>query len=149
MKRVADLGSSALMQHALAEFMERGYLRAHMTRIIPEYRARRDALEEALSKSLPTEVHWQRPSHGVVSWLRLPPGLDPEAAYEEALRRGVVVSPSTMWSPDPGGQPGLRLVFCAEPKERLVTGAKRLGEALRAVLARDRTQRDEPVRELV
>lgn len=136
MKRVVDLSSSAILQHALAEFIERGYLRAHMTRTTREYRARRDALVGALRKSIPDEVVWHVPTHGIVLWLALPTGLDPDLVYEEALRQGVLVSPSTMWSVDPHTPPALRLAFCAEPERRLVEGARRLGKAVKTLLGR-------------
>src|SRR6185436_340768 len=48
LKYAVDLGNSELMQHALAEFLERGYLTGHLARTLPEYRRRRDALEETL-----------------------------------------------------------------------------------------------------
>jgi GntR family transcriptional regulator/MocR family aminotransferase len=142
MKRVVDLGASAILQHALADFMERGLLRAHMRRILPEYRARRDALDEALRKSMPRVgeeggVSWKRPSHGVVLWLRLPPTVDPDAVYEEALRAGVLVSPSPMWTVGANGgdaERGLRLAFCAEPAERVALGARRLAKAVRTLM---------------
>jgi 2-aminoadipate transaminase len=151
MKRAMDLGTSSVLQHALAEFMERGYLRAHMNRILPEYRARRDALEAALRKHLPAEVRWNRPRHGVVLWLPLPRAIDPEAIYEEALRQGVQVSPSPLWSVEARAEWGLRLTFCAEPSERLVEGARRLGKAFKAVAARAPRQGDRttPAVELV
>jgi DNA-binding transcriptional MocR family regulator len=48
LKHAIDLGTSLLTQHALAEFLERGYLKAHLARVLPEYRkpARR-ALDSA------------------------------------------------------------------------------------------------------
>jgi 2-aminoadipate transaminase len=119
LKRVMDLGTSAVLQYALADFMERGYLRAHTKKALPEYRARLDALEGALRKTLPPDVRWNRPSHGVVLWLRLPESLDPDAVYAEALRCGVLVSPSPMWSVEMKPENGLRLTFCAEPEDRL------------------------------
>jgi GntR family transcriptional regulator/MocR family aminotransferase len=134
-KRVMDLGTSAVLQHALADFLERGYLRAHTTRILAEYRARRDALEGALHKHMPREVRWDRPTHGVVLWLRLPATIEPERLYEEALRQGVLVSPSSLWSVEPGTERGIRIAFCAEPRERIVLGVQRLGKAMRLLLA--------------
>ena len=50
-KQAIDLGTSLLLQHVLAEFLERGYLRAHLGRTLPEYRARRDALEQSLAQA--------------------------------------------------------------------------------------------------
>jgi DNA-binding transcriptional MocR family regulator len=134
MKRAMDLATSTVLQHGLAEFMERGYLKAHMNRTLPEYRARRDALEAGLVEHLPAGMRWTRPSRGVVLWLPLPPALDPEMVFEEALRRGVRISPSTLWSVDAGAERGLRLTFCAEPVERIFEGARRLGQTLKALL---------------
>jgi len=135
LKRVTDLGTSALLQHALAEFMERGYLRAHMNRVLPEYQTRRNVLEAALRKALPPEVRWNTPFHGVVLWLRLPRSVDPERVTEEAFRHGVQVTPSSLYSVEAEAEPALRVTFCAEPPERLAEGARRLGKAFKAVMA--------------
>ncbi|HET6335319.1 MAG TPA: PLP-dependent aminotransferase family protein [Polyangiales bacterium] len=140
MKRVVDLSSSQLLQHALAEFMERGYLRAHGERMRHEYRARRDALDAALRKSLPADCTWHLPTHGIVMWLRLPAGMSVPEVYEEALRRGVLVSPGALWSVGANADPGLRLSFCAESSERLVEGARRLGKAIKQLAGRVRPQ---------
>lgn len=136
MKRAMDLGASAILQDALAEFLERGYLRAHMNRILVEYRSRIDTLHGALRRAMPSQVTWRRPNDGIVLWLSLPEALGPERVYEEALRHGVVVSPSTVWSVGADAERGIRLAFCAEPADRLVEGAKRLGKAVKGLLAR-------------
>ncbi|MEY4580941.1 MAG: hypothetical protein RL701_5644 [Pseudomonadota bacterium] len=154
LKRMVDLGASLPLQHALAEFMERGYLRAHRRRIATEYRQRRDALHGALSKLLPRNVDWELPSHGVVLWLRLPSELDAQQVYEEALRRGVLVSPSSQWSAEARPESALRLTFCAEPPERLEEGARRLAQAIKQLLARRTSEaadaeRPVPVQEVV
>src|SRR5262245_756651 len=53
MKTDQDNGTSALLQHALAEFLARGHLKEHLARLLPAYRERRDALESALRAALP------------------------------------------------------------------------------------------------
>ena len=135
LKRVVDLGASVFLQHAIAEFLERGYLRAHEARTNREYRARRDALDAALRRHLPKGITWDVPRFGVALWLRLPSSLPPERVYEEAYRRGVLVGPSAHWSVGARPEPGVRLTFCAEPSERLVEGAKLLGKACKQLLA--------------
>jgi GntR family transcriptional regulator/MocR family aminotransferase len=129
MKRIMDLGATGLMQYALAEFMARGYLRAHMRRIVPEYRARRDTMAEGLARiaGLPFEV----PSHGVVFWLPLPRDLDPEQVTERAREEGVLVLPSAVWSVGAASSWGIRLTFCAEPRDRIEEGVRRLTRAIR------------------
>lgn len=134
LKQAMDLGTSILLQHALAEFLERGYLRAHVGRIQPEYRARRDALESALRTHGPPGLTWKTPSRGVFLWLPLPAQLEPEVVFEEAHRRGVLVSPATMHAVDPRPPRGVRLTFCHESTARIYEGGKRLGEALRSLV---------------
>jgi DNA-binding transcriptional MocR family regulator len=130
LKHALDLGASGLMQNALAEFLERGYLRAHLARVNPIYRARCDALDGALSAHLPRGYRWRRPEHGLLLWLPLPHGASSDAVAHEARRRGVLVGPSTLFAVGPEEQPGLRLSFSSEPEARLVEGARRLGKAL-------------------
>ncbi len=132
-KRTVELGTSLLLQYVLAEFLERGYLRAHLNKTLPEYRLRRNALEQALMRHLPPGMKWRRPERGLVLWLPLPLGVDSESVFEEALRRGVLVGPSALYEVETRAERGLRLTFCAEPAERLALGARRLGEALRAM----------------
>lgn len=135
LKHAMDLGTSSLLQHALAEFLDRGYLRAHIKKTVPEYRKRRDALEASLKKHLPRGIEWRHPTNGVVLWLRLPESIDPIRLYEEGLRAGVVATPTTLNTADGRPASGVRLTFCAETPERLSEGAKRLGRAAHAVLA--------------
>jgi GntR family transcriptional regulator/MocR family aminotransferase len=141
LKHAMDLGTSSLLQHALAEFLDRGYLRAHIKKTVPEYRKRRDALEGALRKYMPRGIEWRHPTNGVVLWLRFPPSLDPLRLYEEGLRAGVVVSPTTLNTADGRPVSGVRLTFCSEPPDRLIEGAKRLGRALHTMMASSTTER--------
>jgi 2-aminoadipate transaminase len=144
LKQATDLCASPLMQHALAEFLERGYLLAHLTRILPEYRRRRDALERGLSMHLPPALRWRHPQSGVTLWLPLPPLYPPEAVFEEAQRQGVLVRPSMLSGVDPRQHPGVRLVFSSAPPDRLLESARRLGRAL-TIVGERQTSRNRPV----
>jgi DNA-binding transcriptional MocR family regulator len=140
LKHATDLGTSGLMQHALAEFLDRGYLVAHLERIRGEYRARRDAITGALRKHLPAGVEVHPPSRGTTIWLTLPEDVEGDAVFEEAKRRGVLVSPGSLYRVDRShvGRGGVRLVFCYEQIPRLIEGAKRVGAAIEAVASRRR-----------
>ena len=140
LKQAMDLGTSALLQHALAEFLERGYLSPHLAMVCAEYRRRRDALEAALRRHLPRSALWKRPETGVALWIPAPSGLDVTRLYGEAQRQGVVFSPSMLY--EVGGEPrqGLRLTYCAEPVDRLAEGARRLGRAWAVVERHTRTR---------
>lgn len=148
-KRAMDLGTSALLQHVLAEFLERGYLRAHLHHTLPEYRARRDALDRALREHAPSSVKWTVPDRGVVMWLSLPRDVDPAVVFDEGLKRGVIVSPSNVFGVDARPAPGVRLAFCGEPPKRLAEGGKRVGETLRALMKQRSRSADGPAIESV
>lgn len=141
LKHTTDLGCSAIQQLALAEFLDRGYLVAHLNRIQPAYRARRDALLDALRARLPREVRWQRPTRGVSLWLELPAHVDPERVFEEAVRQKVLVAPGHHYATDDATLPGVRLNFCYEPEERLREGAERVARAIEAALGGDPSSR--------
>ncbi|HVY47057.1 MAG TPA: PLP-dependent aminotransferase family protein, partial [Minicystis sp.] len=134
LKHALDLGTSGLVQHALAEFLERGYMRAHLARVVPAYRARRDALEAALAAHLPRGLRVRHAEQGLLVWLPLPPGLAADAVTQEARRGGVLVGSSSLFTTGAETPQGLRLTFCAEPPDRLIEGAKRLGKAISALL---------------
>lgn len=144
LKHAMDLGSSLLLQHALAEFLERGNLRAHLRHVLPAYRERRGALEAGLRKHLPPGVDWSRAHRGVATWLSLPAGVDPESVFTAGLHHGVVVSPDVLFTVY-GQERGIRLTFCAENPTRLTLGAKRLGKALVEVISRRTESRGAPL----
>jgi GntR family transcriptional regulator/MocR family aminotransferase len=131
LKHTMDLGTSVLLQHALCEFLERGYLRAHLRHTVPEYRARRDALAGVLADGLPDDVEWTLPRRGLVLWLTLPDWMDPATVYEEARRQGVLVTPGALYSASGRDRHALRIAFCGEKPARLAEGAGRLCRALR------------------
>jgi DNA-binding transcriptional MocR family regulator len=133
LKHTLDLGTSALLQHALAEFLERGYLTQHLQRVRRAYRHRRDVLAEALHQHLPADIDWRVPDRGVVLGR---PATSTAQVYDEALRQGVVVTPGTLHSVLPGERAGLRLTYCTEPIDLLAEGARRLGKALTSTLRR-------------
>jgi 2-aminoadipate transaminase len=138
MKRVMDLGAPALMQYALAEFMSRGYLRAHMRRIVPEYKKRRDTMAHGLARI--GGLAFETPAHGVVLWLPLPRDIDPEQVVERAREEGVLLLPGAVWSVGAETSWGLRLTFCAEPSERIEEGIRRLGRVLRRMRGQKDTE---------
>jgi DNA-binding transcriptional MocR family regulator len=74
-------------------------------------------------------------------WIALSPESEPEHVFDEARRRGVLVSASPLFQVNSTPVPGLRLAFCAEPEKRLTEAEKRLGQALRAVLEEKRIER--------
>ena len=144
LKHAFDLGSSVLMQYALAEFLDRGYMAAHINALKRVYRQRRAVLCESLQAYLPSELSFRIPRRGLSIWVDLPEGIRSEEVFEEALRHHrVLVSPGSLHRSD-GEVPGIRLTFCTEEPARLREGARRLGSALSSLLRNHPSRRDDP-----
>jgi len=87
-KDANDRGSASLEQLAFADFLSRGEFDHHLRRMRPIYRARRDAILDALQRHLP-ELRPVGASAGlhVIAWL--PDGVDEAALVAEAAAVGV------------------------------------------------------------
>lgn len=135
LKRTTDLCCSALLQYALAEYLDRGYLQAHLQRVVPVYRDRRDALVETLRAHLPAGLEVVEAWRGITVWIPLPDPVDPDAVFAEAWRRGVRITPGTLSTALPTAPSGVRLT-ATESLERLREGGRIVAEAITAVLSR-------------
>ena len=131
-KLLADRGTARIEQHAFADFLARGELDRHLRRMRGRYRARRDALVEALSECLPEAA-----VHGVAAGLhvtvQLPDGDSEESIREEARRRRLELETmSEFRTHAPGGPPILLLGYAQMPEPTIRAGVRELAEAVRA-----------------
>ncbi len=130
-KRVDDYGTPVLDQLVLAEMLGSGALARHLRRVRAVYRARRDAVVDAL------RVHLAgRPIHGVAAGLQVLIELAPEtsesALVRDAYRDGLYVRGLDFFRARAGsGEPGLVLGFGGLSEARLVAGVARLAPLVR------------------
>jgi DNA-binding transcriptional MocR family regulator len=138
-KQANDLCSPPLLQRALAIFLQRGGFAAHLRRVIPRYRERRDALLAALSHSFPSHVRWTTPRGGFCSWVALPPGVSVTDLYLAAINRGVAFTPGDVFFSSPTVRPFLRLAFSIQPPAAIDESVRILGDLLYSHLHRRST----------
>jgi 2-aminoadipate transaminase len=133
-KESADLECSALTQRALATLLEDGFLSAHVATLRETYRARRDAMIEALEAEFPAGTRFSRPRGGFFVWVELPGDVDTSALLDRALEEeGVAFVPGSAFSADGrGSRRALRLSFASQPPEAIREGVRRLGRLLRS-----------------
>ena len=132
LKRLTDLASSNLIQHALAAYVTIGRYQTHLRRSCRIYRKRRDAMIAALTRCLPKEAHFAPPQGGLFIWLRLPDGMSSDALPAAARAEGVTFAPGAGFFLDPTeGDSYVRLNFAAQPIEAIETGIQRLGQSIR------------------
>jgi len=132
--RVSERASSTYISPALLgqatvhEFIGRGALEPHLTRVRETLRARRDAMLAALAEHLP-EASWSRPEGGYFVWVQLPEALDGRAVVERA--EGVTAVAGTELGVT---SVFLRLSYAAVPADEIPEGIARLARAAHELL---------------
>jgi GntR family transcriptional regulator / MocR family aminotransferase len=145
-QRLADFGVSRIEQHAFADFLSRGELDRHLRRMRVRYRARRDALVEALTKALPeVRVHGIRAGLHVTVELR--PGDRGRLIRDEAARRGVGLTALSNYYLERTNDSSLLLLGYGRISEALIRGGVReLAAAVRAARAGHAAEGADPTR---
>lgn len=127
-----DGGTSAFTSRAVAEYLKE-HLDARMDTLLGVYRAKRDAMLEALEEHLAGVATWSRPRGGLFIWVRLPDGIDTTKLLEAAHAAGVTYLPGTNFSPEGQGANCLRLSFAYLSPEKIRQGIGVLARVVRAV----------------
>jgi 2-aminoadipate transaminase len=131
LKICSDLSGGLLTQMALHRFIQDGHLDSHLQRIRKRNGARLATVLKTLEETMPSGVHWTRPTGGMTLWLWLPKGLDSENVTREALRRGVALTPGPVFHVDDRGRDGLRLCYVREDEKRIRHGIELLAETIK------------------
>lgn len=134
-KRYMDLGGPAIVQAIAAAFLRDGYAK-HLEKMRAYYRARRDAVIEALEKHMPDGVTWTRPQGGFQMWVTLPRGISSIQLFLQALERGVSIVPGPAHDIDGRYLNSFRLGYGHGTLEEIRTGVKRLAEIVGGLVAR-------------
>ena len=134
-----DFGSNHFTQQVIERAMASGAYDRQIALLVSTYRAKRDAILEALDEHFGPfgdAVSWTRPNGGIYVWLTLPEGLDAGrdgAFFARCLEEGVLYVPGIFAFPD-GPTPALgntaRLSYGVAPIPALREGIKRLAAAL-------------------
>ncbi len=138
-KLLADRGTARIEQYAFADFLARGELDRHLRRMRVRYRARRDALVEALADTLPEAVI-RGVAAGLHVTVELPDGDDEEAIREQARRRRLQIDTMSDYSTDEHTHaPTLLLGYAQMPESAIDAAVRELAEAVRGARTDRRT----------
>jgi len=138
-----DFGSNNLSQHLIERLLATGAYHRHVRDLVGVYRAKRDALLEALEREFGDwpGVTWTHPAGGLYVWLRFPPEIDTGPAgrlMAAALQEGVLYVPGEFGHVNEAGPTPTceaRLSFGVAAPEQLAEGTRRLRRAADAVCA--------------
>jgi GntR family transcriptional regulator / MocR family aminotransferase len=134
-KRLADLGTARIEQHAFADFLTRGELDRHLRRMRTRYRARRAALVQTLADALPEAVVGGVAA-GLHAAVQLPRTDDEQAILDQAHRRRIAFTTMSTYRIGPGdAPPTLMLGYAQAPAPTIRSGVIEIAEAVRATRA--------------
>ncbi|MFL5493873.1 MAG: PLP-dependent aminotransferase family protein [Gemmatimonadales bacterium] len=128
-----DIQGDLLIEAALADLFDRGELGRHVRRMRRIYRARRDALVDALHRDLGSELSFEVPSGGMALWVRASGDIDVDRWAERGLDFGVAFNGGRMYDAQGEYQPCIRLGFTFLTEAELEEAARRMAAALAAV----------------
>ncbi|MFC6635742.1 PLP-dependent aminotransferase family protein [Microbulbifer taiwanensis] len=125
LKLVTQLASSRYLQQGVAEFIADGSFAAHLRRQRNRLREQRDQLL-ALLHAWPGSTRASTPQGGLAAWVELPETVDTLAAYPEALKQGIVMTPGPLFSASGQFRNCLRISFAHPWHEARVQALNRL-----------------------
>lgn len=133
-KQIMDLHSSSLSQWIIERFITSGSFESHIHKICREYKGRRDAMYDALSKYAPKDMIWNRPRGGYYIWCKLPIGVSASKLISKAAERKVAFVPGNPFFTSGQGDDFIRLNFTFAALKDINEGIKRLCEAIKELI---------------
>jgi 2-aminoadipate transaminase len=130
-KQAADLHTPGFNQRMVLEVLRTGLLAEHVPAIRARYRARRDAMAQALRSHLPDTCRWELPQGGMFFWVQLPAGCDASALLPKAVARGMAFVPGSAFFAEGASESSLRLSFVTATPEQIELGVRMLAETLK------------------
>jgi len=142
-KQIFDLNTNAIGQWAVSEVLQRGLLDDHLTKLRRCYQSKRDLMLQAISTHWPRDVRVSHPQGGFHIWCRLLGDMRARSLLREAAHEQVAFVIGEPFHVDGGGQQQFRLSFAYPGEEHIEEGVRRIGNAMRRLMAR-RFPQEEP-----
>ncbi|ATB32628.1 PLP-dependent aminotransferase family protein [Melittangium boletus] len=129
-REAVDRQGDSALEAAVAELLEEGEVQRHVRKMRGIYQERRDALVEALGKTLAGALSVSPPAGGMALWAHCAPEVDADAWAQAGLGEGVGFSPGSVYSFDNRPVPAVRLGFAALKESELTEAVRRMARAL-------------------
>lgn len=99
LKRSFSCSSGLLQQLTLSEFLATGDYDRYLKTLRPVLQCNAERMSAFVAQHFPAETRTSQPVGGSVLWLELPPGLDSELLFDNAIAAGISIAPGRIFSP--------------------------------------------------
>ncbi len=130
-KEGVDIQSDRMVQRAIVNVCEDGWLDEHIGRSREEYGKRCDFMLECLEREMPRGTRWTEPDGGFFIWVTLPDGANADELVKECAQHGALYNPGSCFYTDWEPKPTLRLGFSTLPADQVSEGLRRMGQVFR------------------
>ena len=124
----ASIAQPAFLGEVLGAYLESGGYAQHLRRLRRVYAAQVDRLRGTLDDVFPSGTRATEPTGGFLVWVELPPGCDANTLCDQALERGITITPGSLFSPSGRHRRHVRLSACHHFSDRYVHALLTLGE---------------------
>lgn len=132
-KQAMDTCTNAPNQLVVAKFLQQGHLAPHLDRLLPLYKERKAAMNQALSETFGESIRMTDPEGGFFLWATFKgerEQLDTQELFPAALEEGVAYIPGVAFTADNSQHNALRLCFATSSPDRIREGVSRLERAV-------------------
>jgi len=124
------INPSYFNQAIVFEFIQRGWLEPHITKLKTLYEPRLDAMLEALDKYMTDLATWHKPDGGFFVGLTLNLTVRAEDLLSRAREAGLLLTDGRGFFANGDGDNFVRLPFCALTPDEIAEGVRRLADSL-------------------
>jgi len=132
-KQGVDLQCNTMAQMAIAAYLDRYDIDAHIAKIREVYKKRRDIVLSTIRRTFPPNVRFTEPEGGLFLWVELDESIDTVRLLEECLKRNVAFVPGGSFFPNAHKQNTLRINFSNTRDELIADGIERIADAIKSM----------------
>ena len=135
-RQTSDMSGTGLIQLAVAKYLEECDIDEHIAECCDLYRVKRDAMLAALEREMGGLASWTKAEGGFFIFVTLPENIPGnEFAVYAAANKHVIIYPGSDYHPQKKNINKIRLNYSVPSVEQIDDGIKRLGDALKEMIA--------------
>lgn len=134
-KQASDLHSNQFAQCVLTKYLEMGKFDEHVQKIKEMYNSHREVMIKNMNMHFPSDIKYTIPEGGMFLWVTLPNNISSMKLFNIAIKNKVAFVPGHPFYIGKTETNTLRLSFSNVDEASIEIGIKRLGKALKELLA--------------